>query len=87
MAMIRKEVVPVALRHHLVSQFTSLVAVDQSPQGLAGAVCLAQFDAPSNNGSLEPVAPLHSTATPAQLLLMIGLLLIAIALAAVRWLW
>jgi Ca-activated chloride channel family protein len=85
MEMIRKEVVALALRHHLVSQFTSLVAVDQSPQGLAGAVCLAQFDAPMNNGALEPAAPLHSTATPAQLLLMTGLLMMALALAAIRW--
>jgi Ca-activated chloride channel family protein len=87
LAMIRKEVVPIALRHHLVSQFTSLVAVDQSPQGLSGATCRAELEPETGNGTLEQHAALHSTATPAQLLLMLGVFLIAIALAAVRWVW
>ncbi len=70
---VRKEVVAVALHHHLVSQYTSLVAVDRTPQGLAGAACQSEFVASSNNDGGEDVGSLPQTATPARALLLAGL--------------
>jgi Ca-activated chloride channel family protein len=77
-------VIAVALQHHLVSQYTSLVAIDQTPQGL-NASCKPE-GLPVNNG-VEGDEPgtLPQTATPAALLLMIGAGLVAAAALAMRW--
>jgi Ca-activated chloride channel family protein len=83
-ATVRNEVVPVALRHHLVSQYTSLVAVDQTPSGLSFGACEAEM-APTANGGGNVAGELPQTATPATLLLLAGIALITIALAASRW--
>ena len=80
---VRTEVVSVALRHHLVSQYTSLVAIDQTPHGLAGATCAAEMSATSNGDQNDP-GTLPQTATPGTLFILIGLVLIAGAVALWR---
>ena len=79
---IRTDVVSVALRHHLVSQYTSLVAVDRTPQGLAGASCKASPLPVGNNNPDQGSLP--QTATPGRLLLLISMSLIGIAAVLVR---
>jgi Ca-activated chloride channel homolog len=81
-AVVRQEVVPVALRHRLVSQYTSLVAIDQSVHGLVGAACATEISQPAQPANVEGVLP--QTATPAQLYLLIGSLLIAISIVLRR---
>jgi Ca-activated chloride channel family protein len=85
-AVVRQEVVPVALRHRLVSQYTSLVAVDQSPLGLVGATCAAEMNEPSSGGQQDNAGTIPQTATPAQLYLMLGIAFIA-ASFVVRKVW
>lgn len=84
-AVVRQEVVPVALRHRLVSQYTSLVAIDQSVHGLAGAACAAEVtrDEQSQRSSFEGELP--QTATPARLYLLLGGLLMAVAFTIRRF--
>jgi Ca-activated chloride channel family protein len=76
-------VIGVALQHHLVSQYTSLIAVDQTPQGL-NATCKPE-PLPLNNASpADQAGTLPQTATPAAQLMMIGASLTAIALIVLR---
>jgi marine proteobacterial sortase target protein len=80
---IEAAVIGVALQHHLVSQYTSLIAVDQTPQGLNPS-CKSE-PLPIGNDVLDKDAgTLPQTATPAALLLMIGMALVAVALIALR---
>jgi Ca-activated chloride channel family protein len=72
---IRPKVVQVALDHHLVSSYTSLVAVDMTPTNATGLVRTAMVPSTLPNGMTLP-----QTDTPAALQLMIGL--IALTLAA-----
>ncbi len=82
-AQVRTDVVNVALRHHLISQYTSLVAVDKTPQGaLVGAPACKSQALPIGNDPSEESLP--QTATPATVLLLIGISLIGIAAALVR---
>ena len=82
---LREKVVKLALDHHLVSDYTSLVAVDLAPVRPAGAP-LQHGDMPANlpaGWEYERVfghgaAALAQTATPAPLQLLIGVLLLAI---------
>ena len=77
-------VIAVALQHHLVSQYTSLVAVDQTPQGLNPS-CKSE-PLPIGNDVLDKDAgTLPQTATPAALMLMIGMALVVVALIALRF--
>ncbi len=80
---VRTEVLGVALRHHLVSQYTSLVAIDQTPHGLAGATCAAEMIPASNPDQADP-GMLPQTATPAPLFLLLGFVLIAAAVVLAR---
>ncbi len=82
---VRADVVQVALEHHLVSQYTSLVAVDTTPAGLAGAACKPELAATTANGGANEEGTLPQTATPAALLLIVGGVLSAVALAAWKW--
>ena len=79
---VRTDVVTVALHHHLVSQYTSLVAVDKTPRGLADPSCAA------NALPVHNVTPgqesLPQTATSGSLLLLIGITLIGIAVVFAR---
>jgi Ca-activated chloride channel family protein len=82
---VRADVVQVAMQHHLVSQYTSLVAVDRTPQGLGTTSCKPErVGAPSN--SVDPDdGTLPQTATPAFLLLLLGALMSVSALILRRW--
>ena len=77
-------VIAVALQHHLVSQYTSLVAIDQTPQGL-NATCKAEPLPTGNGADADADGTLPQTATPAGLLLLIGASLTAVALIAMRF--
>lgn len=73
---LRSELVAVALRHHLVSRHTSLVAVDRTPQRPA--------DAPLQEVKVDNEAPAGSvafaqTATSSRLWLALGLLALLVA--------
>jgi Ca-activated chloride channel family protein len=76
-------VIAVALRHHLVSQYTSLVAIDQTPQGL-NPTCKAEPLPDANAPDHDDPGTLPQTATPAGLLLMIGGAIAGLALIALR---
>jgi Ca-activated chloride channel family protein len=76
-------VIAVALQHHLVSQYTSLVAIDQTPQGL-NATCKADPLPTSNATDHDDAGTLPQTATPAGLLLLIGASLVGVALTALK---
>jgi len=77
-------VIAVALQHHLVSQYTSLVAIDQTPQGL-NANCKAEPLPTGNSPDHDDPGTLPQTATPAGLLLLIGASLVTVALVAMRF--
>ncbi|MEA2414963.1 MAG: Ca-activated chloride channel, partial [Thermoanaerobaculia bacterium] len=77
-------VIAVALQHHLVSQYTSLVAIDQTPQGL-NATCKAELLPTSNAPDHDDLGTLPQTATPAALLMLIGASLTGVALVALRF--
>jgi Ca-activated chloride channel family protein len=72
---LRTSILDLALKHHLVSEFTSLVAVDDvvvRPPGSLGHVEQAPTSAPT--GSYWTTTGFAKTATPAGLLLACGLL-------------
>ncbi|HEX3068053.1 MAG TPA: VIT domain-containing protein [Thermoanaerobaculia bacterium] len=80
---IEAAVIAVALQNHLVSQYTSLVAIDQTPQGLNPS-CKPEL-LPVDNTVTDPQqGTLPQTATPAALMLMIGMSLMAVALVAMK---
>ena len=85
-AVVRQEVLPIALQHRLISQFTSLVAVDQSVQGLAGATCAAEMNESTSGGGTDDEGTLPQTATPAGLYLLVGVVFIASSLV-MRKVW
>ncbi len=80
---LRQAVVDTALRHHLVSDFTSLVAVDKTPARPADAENHRHLMA--NNSPAGTRFGLAPTATPAALQLLSGLLLL-LAAAGLLWL-
>ena len=76
-------VISVALEHHLVSQYTSLVAIDQTPLGL-NATCVSEplpVDVPADR---DAAGSLPQTASPAALMLMIGALMAGVALVVMK---
>ncbi len=84
---IRPAIVDLALAHHLVSQFTSLVAVDVTPTALPGTVPTKSALATNlpQGMSYEAVfGGLPQTATPAPLMALVGLVALLIALVAWR---
>jgi len=81
-AQVRKDVIDVALRHHLVSKYTSLVAVDVTPSRPMDKT-LHKGAVPTNlphGWKYEKVFGLPQTATAAPLQLRVGMLLLVIAL-------
>jgi len=81
---IRREILAVALAHHLVSSATSLVAVDVTPTAPAGVVPV-RSGVPGNlpaGLSFDAIGGVPQTATPAALEILVGLLLLGTALAA-----
>lgn len=76
---IRAAVIDVALTHHLVSKFTSLVAVDVTPARPAG-IAASKTAVPGNiPEGLTGFDQLPRTATPAPLLMLAGALALLIA--------
>ena len=72
---LRASILALALEHHLVSDFTSLVAVDEvvvRPPGSSGQVEQVPTSAPT--GTYWATSGFSKTATPAELLLDCGLL-------------
>ncbi|MEA3108080.1 MAG: Ca-activated chloride channel [Gammaproteobacteria bacterium] len=83
--MLRTSILDLALKHHLVSEFTSLVAIDDvvvRPPGSSGHVEQVPTAAPT--GSYWATTGFAKTATPAGLLLDWGLLCIAFG-CFLRW--
>jgi Ca-activated chloride channel family protein len=78
-------VIGVALQHHLVSQYTSLVAIDKTPQGLH-ATCVPEALPVDNAAGPDEPGSLPQTATPAAMLLLIGAVIAGSALIAMRFL-
>jgi Ca-activated chloride channel family protein len=78
---VRDQVVDVALRHHLVSRFTSLVAVDTTPARSREALLRRHHLATEmpHGWSHAKVFGVPRTATPAPLQLATGLLLVGLA--------
>ncbi len=77
---VRDAVTRVALEHHLVSKFTSLVAVDVPPTRPIGrAAQRAHLPLNHPRGWKRPAMGMPRTATPASLLLMIGVVSLAAA--------
>ena len=83
-AAIRCQVVEVALAHHLISSYTSLVAVDVTPTVARGTVCEPRpvpVNLPAGWDYESVFGELPSTATPARLLFLAALGLAALASA------
>jgi Ca-activated chloride channel family protein len=82
---LKMQVVELALSHHLVSSFTSLVAVDVSPTVARGVVCEARpvpVNLPAGWSHEHVFGSMPSTATPGRLYILIGLALAMAAAAA-----
>lgn len=81
--LIREKALAVALTHHLVSSYTSLVAVDATPAGVDPESCVSvpiPMDLPDGWGGIEQLAILPATGTSGKLFLLIA---VALTLAAV----
>jgi Ca-activated chloride channel family protein len=79
---LRRQVVDLALSHHLVSSFTSLVAVDVSATVARGVVCEPRplpVNLPEGWSHEHVFGEMPTTATPARLFLLIGFALAAAA--------
>jgi len=76
-ANVRTQVVKVAIEHHLVSTYTSLVAVDVTPTGPAGGTRSALVKASLPHGTA--VGEIPQTDTAATLQLLAGLLALGAA--------
>jgi Ca-activated chloride channel family protein len=80
---IKRDVITVALAHHLVSAYTSLVAVDVTPSAPAGVMAkktALPMNAPAGS-AYAAIAGMPQTATPAPLLIMVGALMLLLAAA------
>jgi Ca-activated chloride channel family protein len=75
-AQVRPAVIRVALEHHLVSAYTSLVAVDVTPTGPTDGLKTAMVKASLPQGS---AGQLPQTDTPATLQFLLGLMALAFA--------
>lgn len=76
----RQMVIDTALEHHLVSKFTSLVAIDKTPSRVREALLKSRalpVNLPDGWQYEKVFGQLPATATPAMLHLIIGLLLLA----------
>jgi Ca-activated chloride channel family protein len=77
------QIVNLALAHHLVSDYTSLVAVDVTPVRPVDAALNAEqapTSAPRGGAWAQSSTGFASTATPAPLLVVMGLMALAVAL-------
>lgn len=84
---IKKSVTEVALKHHLVSKFTSLVAVDITPSRTSESKLkkhLFKTNLPKGSSHKKIFGRLAQTATTAELNILTGLILLLIALVMIR---
>lgn len=82
---VRAEIVAVGLAHHLVTEHTSLVAVDTTPSGIDPQSCsseLVPVNLPAGWGGMGDALP--QTATPAMLWIVIGGMLLLVAFVVRR---
>jgi Ca-activated chloride channel family protein len=83
----RDEITGIALEHHLVTPFTSLVAVDVTPAGTPIQTCETRpvpLNLPAGWGGGVDGSSLPGTATPGPLLLLAGIVLLALSVAVAR---
>lgn len=86
-AEVRKAVIEVALKHHLVSAYTSLVAVDVTPtrpEGAPGSTAAVPTNLPAGWEYEGVFGTLPQGATPAQLYLVLGLVFLILAIVLRR---
>ena len=77
----KQQITQTALEHHMVSQYTSLVAVDITPsKPVDSPVYQQQVSNRLPRGSHNPLAHLPQTATAAELQILIGCLFIGVAI-------
>jgi Ca-activated chloride channel homolog len=79
---VHQQIIDLGLNHHLVTEFTSLVAVDVTPSAVPQQTCETRavpVNLPKGWGGIEGSLP--TTATPAPLFILIGTVLMAIAAA------
>lgn len=85
---VRSEVLALALKHHLVSPYTSLVAVDKTPARPVGDLLNAHALKNNLPKGWKPVSaqtvPLAQGSTPSLLMLLLGMPLVLLSLA---WAW
>jgi Ca-activated chloride channel family protein len=84
---VRSAVVTIALKHHLVSSYTSLVAVDVTPtrpEGSPGRTANVPVVLPAGMVYEKVFGGLPQTATPAPLYVALGLASLALALCVFR---
>jgi Ca-activated chloride channel family protein len=82
---VRKEIVTLGLDHHLVTEYTSLVAVDTTPAGVDPKSCtseLVPINLPAGWGGIDGALP--QTGTASRLLLLLGMALLLAALVLRR---
>jgi Ca-activated chloride channel family protein len=83
---VRPAVVQVALEHHLVSAYTSLVAVDVTPTGPAFTrTAMVRSALPRGYGETVGALPQTATAADLELLLGLGALAAAAIVAVIGW--
>jgi Ca-activated chloride channel family protein len=83
---VRTAVVQVALEHHLVSAYTSLVAVDVTPTGPAFTrTAMVRSALPRGYGETVGALPQTATAADLELLLGLGALAAAAIVAVIGW--
>ncbi|MEJ2093858.1 MAG: hypothetical protein P8X93_01390 [Gammaproteobacteria bacterium] len=79
---LKQQVIETALRHHLVSRFTSLIAVDVTPSRIKEELLRASalpVNLPSGWQYEKVFGQLPQTATDAELKILIGMLLLLIS--------
>jgi Ca-activated chloride channel homolog len=84
---VRSDIVKLGLEHHLVTEYTSLVAVDTTPTGIDAQSCkseLVPLNLPAGWGGSEGALP--QTGTASTLSMLIGLLSLLAAIV-IRRLW
>lgn len=78
---VRERVLRAALDYHLVSPYTSLVAVDVTPAGVDPASCQSEQIPINRPAGMEMLGRLPQTATPSALLILCGLLIATLGVA------
>lgn len=84
---IKADITKLALEHHLVTEHTSLVAVDNTPTGLDAMSCkseLVPINLPDGWGGMDTEGALPQSGTASTLAMLIGAVLLALALIVRR---